>query len=229
MGKVIDRQESDWGCVRSIYREWANLRVQHRPVHPSALMRLLRDIYQYPHPDYLTAGGRLTLTRAIDSAWDAFYEAAVRLSGALPRSDHYHVLQVFLQERIPPQVDGPRLALEQAEELVHRLAATPTFPRRAAQVAQRGKPLANPEFRLIVQAICWYVVHVEKKPIRSSLDETGQPRSRVARIVEATCVGMELQIANTLIESQIETVRKLPLNELNWWELVGVLPTSRQA
>jgi hypothetical protein len=228
MGDGVDHQEPDWGCVKSIFREWATLRPQHRPVEPSALMRLLRDIYQYPHPDYLTASGDLvSRAKDIDRAWDTFSKAARRLSDALPRSDHYHVLQIFMEERMPSEADGHKLALRQTEELVHRLAIMPSFRRRPARSAKRGKPLVNPELRIIVQAICWYVARVEKKPIRSSLDDLGRPRSRVARIVEATCAGMGLKVASTLIESQIESARKLPLNKLKWWDLREVLPTSQ--
>jgi hypothetical protein len=191
-------------------------------------MAVLRDVYQYPQPDYLHGRQPRVVATRIDKAFDEADQALRRLAAVLPQSDHWNVLTAVLDDRIPPEESWKQLAdqFSELERLSHAVAAERPLPPRELP-SSRGRPIRNEEARVIVQAICWYLVNVEGvRRLKSGFDdETGAPTSRPARIIEATFVGMGRPMAGSEIQTHLNAVRKLKLNAVKHWELISVLPS----
>ena len=190
-------------------------------------MRLLRDIYQYPHQEFLPSHqSHRVLHAEVDAAYSQFQKAACRLAQALPVDQHWHVLSSLMAARFrSADSEAEGKAFQDIERVARAVAAQPNLGPRPK--ASRGRPIADVELRLIAQAVCWYIVRVEGKPLKSSLDENKAPRSRAARIIETTCEGMKVPVAGPSITNQIDELKKLDLYRIEWWDLREVLPSSQ--
>ena len=155
MGENVDRQECDPDIVTAVIAEWRNLRTRYRPKRPATLIRILRDLYQYPHPEYLKPGeDEDELKSRVDQAFDELLVAATTLSATLPRSDHWHVLAMMLDERLTADLyEEATLDLQALEELLPRFAKLQLMPRPTQ--TKRGAPMKSPGLRIIAQAVCW--------------------------------------------------------------------------
>lgn len=230
MGKAPTRQDDDLSCVRKIFRSWSALNSKFRPIEPKALMAVLRDLYQYPRPDFLPPDkGRQELTAAVDAAYDAFRDAVTQLREVLPQSDHWDVLATVLEERFPLDADEHmiRRQLAEVESVTFGMGSLVQLQPRPKQ-GRTGRPIKNAELRVLVQAICWYIDRVEGLPIKSGFkDDTSAPTSRAARMIEATCLGMGLEVPKHQIKTHLDAARQLDLSRLSHWDLIDVLPGSR--
>lgn len=229
MGEAPTRQDNDLGCVRKIFRSWSALNPRYRPIEPKALMAILRDLYQYPHPEFLPADkGRQELTAAVDAAFDNFRGAVSRLREVLPASDHWEVLASLLEERFPLAADEDliRAQLAEVESVTFRIDSHIHLQPRP-QRGRTGRPIKNAELRVLVQAICWYIARVEGLPIKSGFkDDTSAPTSRAARMIEATCLGMGLKVPKHQIKTHLDAARQLDLSRFSHWDLIDVSPGS---
>ena len=221
MGKDVDRQECAPAIVTAIFAEWRNLRTRHRPKHPATLMRILGDLYQYPHPDFLRPGeDDNELKSGVDQAFDELLVAATNLRATLPMSDHWHVLAILLDERLTADLHKEAiLDLQALEELLPRLAKLRLMPRPT----QRGAPMKSPGLRIIAQAVCWYLAKIENaKPKSGFKDDTGAPTSKAARLLEATYKGMGYTVPTAQIKTHLDAVKNLQFNEIDFWDLISV-------
>ena len=221
MGEDVDRQECDPDIVTAVIAEWRNLRTRYRPKRPATLIRILRDLYQYPHPEYLRPGeDEDELTSGVDQAFDDLLVAATKLSTTLPMSDHWHVLAIMLDERLTAnRHEEAILDLQGLEELLPRLAKLQLMPRPT----KRGAPMKSPGLRIIAQAVCWYLAKIENaKPKSGFKDDTGAPTSKAARLLAATYKGMGYTVPPAQIKTHLDAVKNLQFNEMDFWELISV-------
>ena len=224
MGEDVDRQECDPAIVTAVFAEWRNLRTKHRPKRPATLMRILGDLYQYPHPEYLRPGeDEDKLKSRVDQAFDDLLVAATTLSATLPMSDHWHVLAIMLDERLTADVhEKAMLDLHALEEFLPRLAKLQLMPRPTQ--TKRGPPMKSPGLRIIAQAVCWYLAKIENaKPKSGFKDDTGTPTSKAARLLEATYKGMGYTVPPAQIKTHLDAVKNLQFNEMDFWDLISVL------
>ena len=221
MGDDVDRQEPDRTCVTAIFAAWRKLPPTHKPKRPATLMRMLGDIYQFPHPDYLnTEGENQKLKANVHSAFEGLIAAAAHLRAVLPSSDNWYVLETFVGTSLHDNLDkSPLPDFNALEEQVHLLANLRLKPNTSI----RGARIKAPRLRILAQVICWYLVCIEKvKPKSGFVEETGAPTSKAARIIEATCVGMGQKVRVEEIKTQLNAVKNLKFNDIDFWDLISV-------
>lgn len=224
MGTSSDRLEPDLNCRAAIVREWRKLRPRFRPRRAALLLRLLHDIHSFPHPQFRPPHSNPhELYGQVDRAFSRFVKAASELSAVLPEDSGWYVLPALMAPRTRESGHSTTAELVDIELLVRRIAANPKLLGERPP-SPRGRPIASGELRLIVQAICWYMQVIEQSPVKNSLDLARQPGSRAARIIEATCAGMGLDVNGPRIFSQIRDVLELDLKAYGWWDLTQVLP-----